>query len=63
MAIEVIDQANLHPLASQLPEDCLILAQKLNLTQLDKKTHENTKAFQRAADYIAAGKYSYLEEE
>jgi xylulose-5-phosphate/fructose-6-phosphate phosphoketolase len=63
MAIEVIDQANPPPLASQLPEDCLLLAQKLNLTQLDKKTHENIKAFRRAADYIAAGKYSYLEEE
>lgn len=60
MAIEVIDQANPPPLASQLPVDCLLLAQSLHPTALDEKTHENIKAFRRAADYIAAGKYFIL---
>ena len=56
MAIEVIDQANPPASPSQLPNGSLVLAQQLRVEQLDPKTHENVKAFRRAADYIAAGK-------
>ena len=57
MAIEVIDQANPPPLPSQLPVECLILAEHVHSELLDKKTHESVKAYRRAADYIAAGEY------
>jgi hypothetical protein len=57
MAIEVIDQANPPPLPSQLPAECLILAQHLHAEPLDKETHDSVKAYRRAADYIAAGEY------
>jgi hypothetical protein len=57
MAIEIIDQADPPALPSQLPAESLVLAQNLRPGQMDQATHENVKAYRRAADYIAAGKY------
>jgi hypothetical protein len=57
MAIEAIDQANPSPLPSQLPVETLVLVQDTHPEPLDLKTHENVRAFRKAADYIAAGEH------
>lgn len=53
---EVIDRPNPQPLASNIPEDVLSLAVKLEASKLDEATSEGLQAFRRAANYIAACK-------
>lgn len=52
---EVIDRPNPQPLPSQLPDEVLNLAVKLEKTKLDDDTYQSLTKFRRAANYIAAG--------
>ena len=52
---EVIDRPNPQPLPSNIPDDVLSLAVKLEKTKLDEETYDGLQAFRRAANYIAAG--------
>ncbi len=54
---EEIDRPNPQPLPSNIPEDVLSLAIKLDKTKLDESTYTGLQEFRRAANYIAAGKY------
>lgn len=55
---EVIDRPNPQPLPSNIPEDVLSLAVKLDKTKLDESTYNGLQEFRRAANYIAAGEHS-----
>lgn len=52
---EVIDEPNPKPLPSQLPDDVLSLAVRIEKTKLDEETYSSLLHFRRAANYIAAG--------
>jgi xylulose-5-phosphate/fructose-6-phosphate phosphoketolase len=54
---EEIDRPNPQPLPSNIPQDVLSLAIKLDKTKLDDSTYAGLQEFRRAANYIAAGKY------
>lgn len=54
---EEIDRPNPQPLPSNIPQDVLSLAIKLDKTKLDESTYAGLQEFRRAANYIAAGKY------
>lgn len=52
---EVIDRPNPEPLPSNIPDDVLSLAVKLDKTTLSDKDNASLVAFRKAACYIAAG--------
>ncbi|KAI9823003.1 MAG: hypothetical protein M1832_002657 [Thelocarpon impressellum] len=51
---EVIDRPNPQPLPSQVPDEVLSLAVKLEKAKLDEGTARSLQEFRRAANYIAA---------
>lgn len=53
---EIIDKPNPKPLPSHLPEVIDQLAVQLARTSLDQNVIDSLQRFQRAANYIAAGK-------
>jgi len=53
---EVIDRPNPAPLPSQVPDEVMNLAVKLEKTTLKEDVNEALQQFRRAALYIAAGK-------
>ena len=52
---EVIDRPNPQPIPSNVPDDVLSLAVKLEKTKLDHETYFGLQLFKRAANYITAG--------
>ena len=52
---EVIDRPNPQPLPSNIDDNVLSLAVKLDKTKVDEGTLIGLQEFRRAADYIAAG--------
>lgn len=53
---EVIDRPNPQAMASQIPENVLELAVKLDKMKLNDKDLKGLEEFRRASNYIAAGK-------
>jgi len=54
---EVIDRPNPAPLPSQVPDEVMSLAVKLEKTTLKEDVNEALQQFRRAALYIAAGEW------
>jgi xylulose-5-phosphate/fructose-6-phosphate phosphoketolase len=55
---EVIDRPNPRALASHIPDEVLALSVKLEKTKLSDADLKGLEEFRRAANYIAAGKFS-----
>ena len=52
---EVIDRPNPRPFPSNIDDNVMSLAVKLDKTKLDDPTYTGLQEFRRAANYIAAG--------
>ena len=59
---EVIDRPNPQPLPSNIPDDVLSLAVKLEKTKLDEADYAGLQQFRRAANFIAAGMWQIQDE-
>lgn len=55
---EVIDRPNPQPLPSNIEDNVLSLAVKLDKAKLESSTAKGLQEFRRAANYIAAGEHS-----
>ena len=55
---EVIDRPNPQALASHIPDEVLSLSVKLEKIKLNDADLKGLEEFRRAANYIAAGKFS-----
>jgi xylulose-5-phosphate/fructose-6-phosphate phosphoketolase len=56
---EVIDRPNPQALASHIPDEVLSLSVKLEKAKLNDADLQGLEEFRRAANYIAAGKFSH----